>query len=461
MENGEADTKVSFGPDGNEFIPVAGDFTGNGTDGVALYDQANSTFYIDEDLDGGFADQTVHYGSAEDAKEFAPLAGNWTGQDPDVGISQNLTVYQDDLSGTSDNDTFTADVGQNEAGTGEVSNTLATGDEIDGGAGEDVLDAQLIDQGSVSDDDDATTVAPTTENVEEANLQTIGDGDVKLDAWDMRGVETWSSHESRGESNLTLQNLTTTNNTEDVTIRMDYTQGGNEDQAASLYALFDQNNLLSGETTGDAKIQYAMLDQQAVDNGNGPLKDFPLDYLTFSLEGQDYRLEVDDAEVAPITTYSGMVDLLNQNLQDMASNNSELSALEFQLNGEFTDPGGRTGTYIELVDAEGRSFGQNPGTGLQDDASTGNIYWDQQTVEPTRTELPVIGTVELLKAGSGSDGGELIVGGVSDSSDSLGIEKIDVTVEGNSNNPSSLAYLGSTGDTLQDVVISTSDDVAN
>ena len=69
----------------------------------------------------------MHYGSAEDAKEFAPLAGNWTGQDPDVGITQDLTVYQDDLSGTSDNDTFTADVGQNEAGTGEVSNTLATG----------------------------------------------------------------------------------------------------------------------------------------------------------------------------------------------------------------------------------------------------------------------------------------------------------------------------------------------
>ena len=108
LDGGHAENEIKFGPDGNDWIPVAGDFGGE-TDGIALYDQEGGKLYIDEDLDGGFAEQTVSF-DPEDTSDLTPITGNWTGETPTTGEDYYLEVGQDDLTGTEYDDEFIANV---------------------------------------------------------------------------------------------------------------------------------------------------------------------------------------------------------------------------------------------------------------------------------------------------------------------------------------------------------------
>jgi hypothetical protein len=72
-----ADLKVSFGAPGSGWIPLAGDWDGDGMDTVGLYDPVKSKFHLQNRLSGGSAEIVFQFGSA--GCGWVPLVGDWNG----------------------------------------------------------------------------------------------------------------------------------------------------------------------------------------------------------------------------------------------------------------------------------------------------------------------------------------------------------------------------------------------
>jgi Divergent InlB B-repeat domain/Fibronectin type III domain len=84
---GSADLTFSYGPAGAGWIPVVGDWDGNGTDTVGLYNPSTSTFFLKNTNASGAADLVFSYGPA--GSGWTPLAGDWNNDGSDtVGLYQ-------------------------------------------------------------------------------------------------------------------------------------------------------------------------------------------------------------------------------------------------------------------------------------------------------------------------------------------------------------------------------------
>jgi hypothetical protein len=87
---GAADIPFGYGPAGGGWVPMAGDWNGDGIDTVGLYSPATSTFYLRNVHAGGAADITFGYGPAGGG--WVPLAGDWNGDGVDtVGLYNPAT----------------------------------------------------------------------------------------------------------------------------------------------------------------------------------------------------------------------------------------------------------------------------------------------------------------------------------------------------------------------------------
>ena len=82
-QSGPTDIAFPYGPAEAGWIPVAGDWDGNGTDTVGLYNPATSTFYLrNTNLVAGperpgLCRRGVHFGAA--GAGWTPVAGDWNG----------------------------------------------------------------------------------------------------------------------------------------------------------------------------------------------------------------------------------------------------------------------------------------------------------------------------------------------------------------------------------------------
>lgn len=84
---GLADVTVAFGAPGAGWLPVVGDWDGNGSDTVGLYDPASSLFYLRNANSSGVAD--AQFGFGVPGAGWLPVAGNWDGFGGDgVGLYQ-------------------------------------------------------------------------------------------------------------------------------------------------------------------------------------------------------------------------------------------------------------------------------------------------------------------------------------------------------------------------------------
>ncbi len=87
-QGGGADVAFAYGPSGNlGWIPLVGDFNGNGADTVGLYDPATAAFHLkNSNVSGGGADVVFSFGPSGD-RGWTPLVGDFDGDGTDtVGL---------------------------------------------------------------------------------------------------------------------------------------------------------------------------------------------------------------------------------------------------------------------------------------------------------------------------------------------------------------------------------------
>ncbi len=77
------DVTFRYGPASSNWIPIAGDWNGNGQTTVGLYNPSTSAFYLKNSHSGGAADIYFLYGPA--AGGWLPLTGDWNG-DVSTGV---------------------------------------------------------------------------------------------------------------------------------------------------------------------------------------------------------------------------------------------------------------------------------------------------------------------------------------------------------------------------------------
>ena len=79
---GTADVTFTYGPAGMGFIPLVGDWNGDGVDTIGLYNPAGAAFFLRNSNTGGIADITFTYGPA--GMGFVPVVGDWNGDGVDT-----------------------------------------------------------------------------------------------------------------------------------------------------------------------------------------------------------------------------------------------------------------------------------------------------------------------------------------------------------------------------------------
>jgi len=389
------------------------------------------------------------------------------------GSTESLTIGADQVEGGSGNDTFVANLSVNQMGV--VVNTLQTGDQVDGGAGVDTLDVTMISDATMGNLD-IMAVRPILNDVEKLEVTAVSTDDtwgsdqsdvqnkirLNLDDSDNSLQEIWSDH---SEASLVVENVTNIGDTEDLLIGMRSTgnHGSLDNRNASNFEVYFEEDELTAGQSGEGAYYYDLVNQKSYDaNSAEPLKDFPLSSIRFDIKTdggptEQVRISFTPEELQDVTTHAQLVAKLNEKLSAMAADDQALKSLEFVVEGTFTDGDSRTDIpRIQLVNNDPVHTEIVGGAiALQEEASSGNIYWDQGPLDTVITDEPVTATVVLDDVGRGSDGGYLRVGSMSeDDTDSqhgsTGIEVYDIKV----GEDSSVSGLYTTNDTLKEIYIS-------
>lgn len=93
ISEGDADWVVAFGaPNDSEWVPLVGDWDGDGRDTIGLYQPELALFHLVDSLTSTTADHLFAFGPAGNAG-WVPLVGDWNGDGVD-----NIGLYQPDLS---------------------------------------------------------------------------------------------------------------------------------------------------------------------------------------------------------------------------------------------------------------------------------------------------------------------------------------------------------------------------
>lgn len=92
QSSGPADITISYGPSNASWVPLAGDWDGNGTDTPGLYNPATGTFFLRNTSTNGPANIVFSFGAP---MIYLPIAGDWNGDGIDtIGIFNPSTgVY--------------------------------------------------------------------------------------------------------------------------------------------------------------------------------------------------------------------------------------------------------------------------------------------------------------------------------------------------------------------------------
>lgn len=413
--------------------------------------------------------------TAKVAADVAAYEAAYEGSTPVTDGSEFfLTAGVDVLEGTDGEDEFIADLNQTPF-AGTVSNTLATGDRLDGGASTDTLTAQLTIQ-NVGVWSDTTNVQPRTTDVEVVQIEAqdfdSAGGYAVLDAKNMKGIDEIGSYYSDGD--LVIENLTTltdagvARNTSALTITMDHTDNFNSDEDASdLTVYLDEDYLLSGETLGTSVANYWLLDEESEDYVTEPLLNIERDGVTFTIDGVAYELRMDSATAEAADTW----DAFAAGLQAVLNTTAEPAFVGLSI---AVDTANTDSTYndfgalvtipaITITDAQGRDIVPTGFTTPEGVIGGFDIYGQFDNVPAVTSADALSINVELNKVGREGEGGNLIIGGKELDSDGdredqgNGIAEFNISVVGDASKPSNLGVIASTNGALRTVNVSTAD----
>ncbi|MCP5289722.1 MAG: hypothetical protein H6931_11480 [Burkholderiaceae bacterium] len=393
-------------------------------------------------------DAAVNY-SGQAGTVDSPLAG-WNGN-----AWFTLSGLQDYVVGTPGDDIINAWEFDGDA-------TLQSGDFVDGGNGSDLLYADLIN--------DFDVVTPITRNVESLAFRVqdhgANDGDnnvegeaTTVDAERIDGETRYESNNSRGDLIIEDVRIASSQITKDITIAFVESDPGNVD----FGVYFDQHSLRAS-SAASATLTLKVLDQFGVqgidlDPGQvaGPLVNNPYDGVRFNYAGRDVQLRDPRWDLRTAETYAELLALIQAALDNEPITNGTggLPRVTAALGADFTVTASNgvdvTGTSI-VLSATGTAVSFAPGSwiasgGVPADSS---IYTAQEVASGVSNDL-ITSTVILDDVGRGSNGGDLVIGGLSvgETSGSKGVEKFDVTVE----RTSRVQNMTSTNDTLMEVVL--------
>lgn len=358
------------------------------------------------------------------------------------GTSFMLTRNQDNITGTAGNDTFNAYIFDN-------GNTLQSGDFIDGGVGTDTLYADL---GSSA----VFAITPIVRNVENISIRAqsnmtdsgannlAGGNRVIVDFERVSGVTRIESNNSRADLIVEDVRILPSQITKDITIAFVQGDPGNVD----FGVYFDQHSLRASSSSSSV-LTLQVIDTKSAAEGNAPLLQNPYDGISFSLNGQLVLLQ--DATIGNATTYAQLLTAIQGRLAANPLTNGVVTAA---LGTTFSviDPVSSqtvTGTSI-VLSAAGAVFGIGNWIASQGVPATSNVYTNQIAGATTTNDL-VTSTIILDDVGRGSNGGDLVVGGLStgSTSTSRGVDRFEITVE----RTSRLQNIDSTNNWLKEVTV--------
>ncbi len=442
--------------DGIALVTAELDAAAAGTRGATLMAVANVFAGMGADATyGAFArafnarvDAAVDY-SAQAGTVDSPFGG-WTGNS-----FFTLSGAQDYVVGTPGDDIINA---WEFAGM----STLQSGDFVDGGAGNDLLYADLINQGDA--------ITPISRNVETVayRVQDLGTapgdnnvsdaGRVTVDAQRIDGELRYENNNSRADLIIEDVRIAASQITKDITIAMVETDPGHVD----FGVYFDQHSLRAS-TSASATLTLDVLDQFGVQGLNldpgetaGPLVNNPYDGVRFNYGGRDVQLNDARWKLTGAKTYDELLVLIQAMLDNepITNGSGTLPRVVASLGSAFTVTASNgvqvSGTSI-VLSASGAGVSFAPGSWI---ASAGvpagsSVYANQSVASGVSNDL-VTSTIVLDDVGRGSNGGDLVVGGLSvgETSTSQGVGKFDITVE----RTSRLQNIDSTNNALKEVV---------
>lgn len=310
---------------------------------------------------------------------------------------------------------------------------------VDGKGGVDTLEADLYDT-----DDVLTFETRSVENIFFRNQDVDGDDHqaeldaAVIDAELMDGVKQWWSKDSRADLVIEDVNIQPSEITEDITIGMRST-----DNQVDYEVYFDQLSLRAApDELSNSQVNYELRDLRTVGTNEAePLGNLNIDGIRFELDGVAFTLrDTDDSSaIDDAKTYEELEAALQAALQAAQAENPALNGLSISLTGSFDIPAefnagnaiNNAGRIVSLVDSDGRAL-ENPSYTRNEDATGGfTLYGEVSVGAPETVANLITSNIVLDNVGSGSKGGDLVIGGMStgDNSGSIGVEKFIVEVQ--------------------------------
>ncbi|WP_292295059.1 DUF4214 domain-containing protein, partial [Marivita sp.] len=407
------------------------------------------------------------------------------------GVPNQITG--ESFEATEDNDLFLGYLAQNPF-AGGVSNSLSSADRLNGEGGNDRLYAELTKEflGVTADNEASsrTDIQPRLTSIEEIDIEARDDTEdgenpldtIIVDAKNIFGHEEIGSYYSDGD--LKIENLTTlTSNgvardTSEITVTMDHTDNFNTDgDASDLTVYFDNDYLLARGQTAESEILYFLLDEDAELAGlSDRLNNIDVDGIRFSIENADgttteITIESDEANIAG--THLGFVNALQAPLQALIADGTlpagtRIFLDESRTTTTFIDDGSESDPIPAIVveSGDGSELTALGFSRIEEEIGEYDVFGRIESPGQTTTDEPISIDIDLHKVGRGGEGGDLIVGGKSESTPegiADGIEVFNISVKGAGNDdpnggmtkPSNLGTITSTGSELREVYIVT------
>ncbi|NTV13875.1 MAG: hypothetical protein HGA96_08115 [Desulfobulbaceae bacterium] len=407
----------------------------SGNYGKVILDAMNTLSGMTGDANYG-ADATYFNNSVATSYQYSMNAANGTtslnvlqGADEPTFMSNDfvLTTGKDMISGSAANDTFVADIIDNQ-------NTFQSGDRLDGGAGTDSLNIEVglsqafainaktnaienvfVQAQSTQVDGEHLAIDFSNYNLTaniDNDISSHGiDKNVQIDAQDMAGVRQLWSENSR--SNLTIEDVR--ENSHLTTIGMRSTDAGD----VNYEVYFDNQHVTANDgTNSGSEVYLDILDQLT---GHAPLQQHAYTSFSFWYGGSEYTI----TGLQAANTYEELRTLVADQINALHLTSLSVTRIE---NG-FHDPNGKYGDRIVISSAGGgdvtkgvfdtgspKVANEIDDTYFKLDDQDGNFF-------PALTSAEVI----LDNVGRGCESGDLVIGTIG--GQCPGIEQFNVQVD--------------------------------